>query len=88
MAVLSPAEEPGGVGEADACQYVRFRFSLTCVFVGRLIVCMYACSVRFAPPLVIAEEDLLRAVKIIGECLTDLDEVGSFLPLLFLWSVG
>ncbi|KAJ7674261.1 ornithine-oxo-acid aminotransferase [Mycena rosella] len=29
--------------------------------------------VRFAPPLVIAEEDLLRAVRIIGECLVDLD---------------
>ncbi|KAJ7607517.1 ornithine-oxo-acid aminotransferase [Roridomyces roridus] len=31
--------------------------------------------VRFAPPLVIAEEDLQRAVKIIGECLKDLDEL-------------
>ncbi|KAJ7200571.1 hypothetical protein GGX14DRAFT_466456, partial [Mycena pura] len=31
--------------------------------------------VRFAPPLVITEEDLLRAVRIIGECLTDLDLV-------------
>ncbi|KAJ7457073.1 pyridoxal phosphate-dependent transferase [Mycena latifolia] len=29
--------------------------------------------VRFAPPLVISEEDLLRAVRIIGECLADLD---------------
>jgi ornithine--oxo-acid transaminase len=33
--------------------------------------------VRFAPPLVIAEADILRAVKIIDECLTDLDEVCS-----------
>ncbi|KAJ7455007.1 ornithine-oxo-acid aminotransferase [Mycena galericulata] len=31
--------------------------------------------VRFAPPLVISEEDLLRAVKIIGECLVDLDNL-------------
>ncbi|KAJ7271159.1 ornithine-oxo-acid aminotransferase [Mycena rebaudengoi] len=31
--------------------------------------------VRFAPPLVITEEDLLCAVKIIGECLVDLDEL-------------
>ncbi|KAJ7805965.1 ornithine-oxo-acid aminotransferase [Mycena leptocephala] len=31
--------------------------------------------VRFAPPLVIEEEDLLRAVKIIGECLVDLDKL-------------
>ncbi|KAJ7042983.1 ornithine-oxo-acid aminotransferase [Mycena alexandri] len=31
--------------------------------------------VRFAPPLVIEEADLLRAVQIIGECLTDLDRL-------------
>ncbi|KAJ6448728.1 pyridoxal phosphate-dependent transferase [Mycena vitilis] len=29
---------------------------------------------RFAPPLVISEEDVLRAVKIIGECLVDLEQ--------------
>lgn len=33
------------------------------------------CSVRFAPPLVIKEEDLRRAIKVIGECLQDLDNV-------------
>lgn len=32
-------------------------------------------SIRFAPPLVISEEDLMRGVKIIGECLADLDKV-------------
>ena len=32
-------------------------------------------SVRFAPPLVISEEDLRKAVKTIGECLADLDVV-------------
>lgn len=31
--------------------------------------------VRFAPPLVIKEADLAKAVAIIGECLADLDEV-------------
>ncbi|EKM75384.1 hypothetical protein AGABI1DRAFT_116408 [Agaricus bisporus var. burnettii JB137-S8] len=31
--------------------------------------------IRFAPPLVIEEEDLKRAVRIIGECLADLDTV-------------
>ncbi|KAG5637706.1 ornithine aminotransferase [Sphagnurus paluster] len=31
--------------------------------------------VRFAPPLVISEEDLRKAVKIIGECLVDLDKL-------------
>jgi adenosylmethionine-8-amino-7-oxononanoate aminotransferase len=42
-------------------------------------------SVRFAPPLVIEEEDLKRAVEVIGECLEDLDNVRIsclFLPLL------
>ncbi|KAF9481628.1 ornithine aminotransferase [Pholiota conissans] len=31
--------------------------------------------IRFAPPLVIEEEDLREAVKIIGECLADLNEI-------------
>ncbi|KAK7045375.1 ornithine aminotransferase [Paramarasmius palmivorus] len=31
--------------------------------------------IRFSPPLVISEEDLRRAVKIIGECLEDLDKL-------------
>ncbi|KAF4611935.1 hypothetical protein D9613_003896 [Agrocybe pediades] len=30
--------------------------------------------IRFAPPLIIEEEDLKEAVKIIGECLADLDQ--------------
>jgi len=29
--------------------------------------------IRFAPPLVISEEDLAKAVKIIGDCLLDFD---------------
>lgn len=32
-------------------------------------------SIRFAPPLVISEEDLMKAVAIIGECLSDIDKV-------------
>ncbi|KAF8636083.1 hypothetical protein AX17_003789 [Amanita inopinata Kibby_2008] len=31
--------------------------------------------IRFAPPLVISDEDMKKAVKIIGECLNDLDKV-------------
>ncbi|KAJ3510582.1 hypothetical protein NLJ89_g4589 [Agrocybe chaxingu] len=31
--------------------------------------------IRFAPPLVISEKDLLEAVKILGECLVDLDQI-------------
>lgn len=38
-------------------------------------------SVRFAPPLVISDEDLKEAVKIIGECLLDFDQVSW--PFLF-----
>ncbi|KIM57553.1 hypothetical protein SCLCIDRAFT_28774 [Scleroderma citrinum Foug A] len=31
--------------------------------------------VRFAPPLVISEEDLRKAVNVIAECLNDLDRL-------------
>ncbi|KAF8824625.1 hypothetical protein HHX47_DHR8000316 [Lentinula edodes] len=31
--------------------------------------------IRFAPPLVISEEDLLKSVKVLGECLNDLDKL-------------
>lgn len=34
------------------------------------------CSIRFAPPLVITEEELMEAVNIIAEALKDLDKVG------------
>ncbi|PSR73042.1 hypothetical protein PHLCEN_2v11146 [Hermanssonia centrifuga] len=33
--------------------------------------------IRFAPPLVISEEDLMKAVNIIGECLADLDQLDA-----------
>ncbi|KAJ7802734.1 pyridoxal phosphate-dependent transferase [Mycena olivaceomarginata] len=36
---------------------------------------LFARSVRFAPPLVIEEADLVKAVKIIGECLIDLERL-------------
>ena len=45
-------------------------------------------SVRFAPPLVISEEDLRKAVKIIGECLVDLDVVRLSCSLTLLYSMG
>lgn len=32
-------------------------------------------TIRFAPPLVISEDDLMKVVKIIGECLIDLDKL-------------
>lgn len=37
--------------------------------------------IRFAPPLVISEEDLLRAVRIIELSLQDLDKVGFYFPI-------
>lgn len=40
-------------------------------------------SIRFAPPLIIDEEDLKKAVKIIGKCLAQLDVV-SFSFVLWL----
>jgi ornithine--oxo-acid transaminase len=52
--------------------YVTLLFSLSvcCNFLLRS-------SVRFAPPLVILEEDLQRAIAIIGQCLSDLDQVSA-----------
>jgi ornithine--oxo-acid transaminase len=59
----------------------RSQRTLTCEFVLSLF---YGCliklasplsSIRFAPPLVISEEELAEAVKIIGECLVDLDQL-------------
>ena len=44
--------------------------SLTFCIIADVLV-----SVRFAPPLVIMEEDLAKAVTVIGECLVELDEV-------------
>lgn len=46
-------------------------FNLSLIFV-------HDTSIRFAPPLVISEDELMRAVKIIGECLSDLDMVSRF----------
>ena len=34
-------------------------------------------SIRFAPPLVISEAELLKAVRILGESLEDLDKVNQ-----------
>lgn len=74
MAVLSVVEESGRAGETHACQYVRSQVN---VFVS----CKYSCynSIRLAPPLVISEEDLMKAVDIIRQSLEDLDKVGKSL---------
>jgi 4-aminobutyrate aminotransferase-like enzyme len=78
-------EEQRALGEANACQHVS-----DAARVGRVVndrasgpgfglsdVANASRSIRFAPPLVISEEDLRRAIKIIGESLAELDEVGG-----------
>jgi hypothetical protein len=74
VAILLAPEEPGRSCEADSLQYVRhllFPLSICCNFL------LFWYSVRFAPPLVILEEDLRKAIDIIGQCLTDLDLVSA-----------
>lgn len=76
MAALFVDEEQGLVGQAYSCQHVRFiSFGMmTSLLIKR-------CSIRFAPPLVISEEDVRKAVKIIGESLEELDTVSHFMFL-------
>jgi len=58
--------------EGDA-RRTAWQFCLLLKERGVLAKTTHGNVVRFAPPLVISEEDLLKAVKIIGECLVDLD---------------
>ena len=84
MAVLFAFEEQGRFGEADARQYVCSPLPLLCCLQNLIV--LFNSSVRFAPPLVISEEDMKESVKIIGECLLDFDQVScpflSFLQVL------
>lgn len=81
MAVLPVAEEPRVVGKANARERVGLPFFFSFQPRGVLIVFIldiasdFRYSVRLAPPLVISEEDLAKAVRIIGECLVDIDEL-------------
>lgn len=68
MAVLFAAQEPGRARQADTCQHVGDR-------VSSLIDGDGVCSIRFAPPLVISEEELETAMRRIEECLYDFDKV-------------
>ena len=72
MAVLFAFEEPRRFGETYAREFVCCCSFLLFVDSDRFF-CLY--SVRFAPPLVISDEDMKEAVKIIGECLVDFDQV-------------
>ena len=75
MAVLFAFEEQRRFGEADARQYVCV--PLLCCLQILIFFFFFASfsSVRFAPPLVISEEEMKEAVKTIGECLVDFDQV-------------
>jgi acetylornithine/succinyldiaminopimelate/putrescine aminotransferase len=78
MAALPLAEESRGSGEAHPRQHVA------CFVIFSLISHIFMRSgfsrIRFAPPLVISEEDLMNAVDIIRRCLEDLDTVSFSFP--------
>ncbi|KAJ7844080.1 ornithine-oxo-acid aminotransferase [Mycena olivaceomarginata] len=71
--------------DEDACNAARaargqdrrtaWQFCLLLKARGVLAKCFCLIGVRFAPPLVIEEADLVKAVKIIGECLVDLERL-------------
>ena len=67
MAVLFAFEKERSVGEANARQYVCLSFLVSIVDFGPDHFLFS--SMHFAPSLVISEEDLKEAVKIIGECI-------------------
>lgn len=48
--------------------------------VSPLTIPLLVDSIRFAPPLVITEEDLLKGVAIIEESLSELDTVSNSIP--------
>ena len=73
VAALSTSKEQRRAREAHTCEHVSSLPSFPPKYM-RLLSCSYF-SIRFAPPLVISEEDMLKAVDIIGECLRDLDKV-------------
>ncbi|KAJ7836656.1 ornithine-oxo-acid aminotransferase [Mycena olivaceomarginata] len=81
VAVLPPVEGEGRVGEDDAweCVSVSILLGATATEPARLFSSLLpfarSCMVRFAPPLVIEGADLVKAVKIIGECLVDIERL-------------
>ena len=73
VAVLFAVEESGRAGEADARQHVGDR--VLCLM---MMMLMCRGSIRFAPPLVISEEELETAMGRIEQCLDDFDKVGGY----------
>ncbi|KAF8196260.1 ornithine aminotransferase [Mycena galopus ATCC 62051] len=63
-----------GLDVEGANRRTAWQFCLLLKEKGVLAKTTHGNVVRFAPPLVIDEADLLKAVRIIGECLVDLDK--------------
>jgi len=51
-----------------------------CLLLPTLHVTNDYCSIRFAPPLVISKDQLLKAIGIIGTCLNDIDKAETVIP--------
>lgn len=75
MAALPAVKEQRGVGKAHPYQHVSYWFRCFVTYKTNELRFFFLARIRFAPPLVISEEDLAHAVKVIGECLIDLDKL-------------
>ena len=67
--------------KGDYCWSIDYWLNLlmsTCKF-SHLVRNKLIGSIRFAPPLVISEEDVRKAIRIIGESLDELDKVCPFI---------
>ena len=82
MGVLFVVEGSWCVGQAHPPQHVsnssRYPSSLSSQFF----------RIRFAPPLVIEEDDLRRVIRTIGQCLEDIDVVSLCLDTLLCGAEG
>jgi ornithine--oxo-acid transaminase len=54
-------------------------------FLYCVVLTLPPCSIRFAPPLVISQEDLEKAIQVIEQCLVDFDKVG---PSSYMYGQG
>lgn len=74
--------ESGPSGQADSYQHVSALFRC----IGAVLIMPIAHnSIRFAPPLVISEAELDKAISIIEGALSDLDKVSLWLGPVLDW---
>ncbi|KAF8876100.1 pyridoxal phosphate-dependent transferase [Mucidula mucida] len=73
------------VFEENAKKRSAWQFCLLLKSRGVLAKPTHVNIVRFAPPLVIEEDDMRRAIKIIGECYEELDKVGFLVARGYPW---